>query len=134
MNAKTKTVTPGTDLGAMIDSVWEMREKRLAAQRDVDRLAESEQEARALIGEMLRKAKLQGGKGKLATAAFRRTQVAQVTDEDAFIAWGKLKANRDCLKAGVVGKAWRLRVAAGETVPGVEAFLKEEVTLAKAGG
>jgi hypothetical protein len=128
---KTKT---GTDLGAMIDNVWEMRQRRLAAQREVDRLKEAEEDAHALIGEALRKAKLQGGKGELATAAFRRTQVAQVVDEEAFMAWGKLKANRDCLKATVVAQAWRLRLAEGIEVPGVEPFLKETVVLTKAGG
>jgi hypothetical protein len=132
-NAKTNTA-PADNLGAMIDRAWTYRAARLEAQRDVDRLKEKEDEMHAEIGAALRKAKLQGGKGVLASAGFRRTQVAQVVDEEAFLAWGKLKANRDCLKAGVVGEAWRLRLAEGVEVPGVEAFLKETVVLSKAGG
>ena len=122
------------DLGKLIDTTWELRAKRLAAQRAVDAMEAEEKALNEQIGEALRKAKLDGGKGKAATAAFRRTQVAQVVDEDALLAWGKLKANRDVIKVGVVGEAWRARLADGVKVPGVETFLKEQVVLTKAGG
>ena len=130
MSAKMKVA----DLGELIDSVWEMRQKRLTAQREVDKLEEEEKTARAEIGVLLRVGKLEGGKGKLATAAFRRTTVAQVVDEEAFLKWAMKKANRDCLKVGVIGEAWRLRLAEGDAAPGVDKFTKEEVVLSKAGG
>lgn len=119
------------DLGKLIDQTWELRAKRLAAQRAVDAMEEEEKALNEQIGEALRASKLDGAKGKAATAAFRRTQVAQVVDEDALLAWGKLKANRDVIKVGVVGEAWRARLADGVKVPGVEAFLKEQVVLTK---
>jgi len=121
------------DLGAMIDKVWRLRAERLAAQKVIDKAEEEEKALKQVISETLREAKLEGAKGLTATAAFKRTTVAQVTDEDALLAWGKLKANRDCIKVGVVSEAWRLRLAEGVEVPGVESFFKVELSLTKAG-
>jgi hypothetical protein len=116
-------------LGNLIDQCWSLRRERLAAQWEVDRLKESEDKATADVGEALRAAKLDSAKGMAGNASFRRQQVAQIVNEAEFLPWAIKKANIDCLKVGVVGEAWRLRIAEGVKVPGVEGFLKETVTI-----
>jgi hypothetical protein len=66
-----------------------------------------------------------------AAAKIRRITVAQVDDEPAFLKWALLKANRDTLKVGVVGDAWRARLTAGVKVPGVTSFTREDLHIVK---
>jgi hypothetical protein len=119
-------------LGAMIDEAWTLREKRLTLTREADAIEAREKELKATIEGTLRDMKLDGAKGHQAVAAIKRTLVAQITDEDAYLKWASLKANRDCLKVGVVGEAYRERIAAKVKVPGVEPFTKEDLSLTKA--
>lgn len=127
---KKKTVC---DLGALIDEYYAARELRLELDRKSKKMAEDEAGLKKALMQALHEAKLEGAKGQLATAAFRRTIVAQVTDEDALLEWGKKKANRHAIKVSVVGEAFRAIIAEGQAVPGVEGFTKEDISLSKAG-
>lgn len=118
-----------TLLGQAVDELWTAREARLKAQHAVDRLEEGEKELRSKVEALLREAKLDGAKGKLANAHFRRLQVPQLVDEEKFLKWAQKPDNRDCLKVGVNNEAWRARLGEGDKVPGVDSFIKETLAI-----
>jgi hypothetical protein len=120
-------------LSAKIDALFNLRAKRLEAQRAVDKQKDEEDALNAEVLDALRAAKLDGAKAEVAVAAIRRLPVATVTDEAAFMAWAVKAPNRDCLKVGIVGEAWRERHAAGVKVPGVESYVKETLTVSPRG-
>lgn len=117
------------ELGQLVDHLGTLRASRLKAQHAVDRMKEDEEKLGTTLAAALREAKLDGCRGVVASACFKRLQVAQIVDEDAFTEWALKKKNRDVLKVSVVGEAWRVRLADGVKVPGVTAFLKESLTV-----
>ena len=116
---------------AAIDALYEARANRLALQKEVDALKKVEELNTAIISASLRAAKLEDAAGEVARFELKRAYVPQVVDEEALLDWGKLKANRNSIKVGIVTDKWKLIVAGGDTVPGCEAFLKETVSLTK---
>lgn len=122
-----------TDLGKLIDMAYRQRDARLKMEREAAELKASEDEMKAEIAARLRSGKLESAKGKEGVASFRRSVVANIVDEEAFLAWARKPANRDVLKVGVVLEAWRARRGDGIAVPGTEPFAKEDLTLSKAG-
>lgn len=112
-------------LARAVDELHTKRTARLALQKQVDDMEAAEKDIKANVEGLLRELKLDGAHGEKAQVYFTRLQVPQLTDEEAFFAWGRLKANRDVMKVGVNNEAWRLRIADGVTVPGTESFLKE---------
>lgn len=113
----------------LIDSCWATRQKRMALAKEVEALEKNEKLMRDDIGMMLRAAKLDNAQGAVATGFVKRTSVATIIDEDKFLKWGALKANRDVLRVGVVTEGWRARLISGVKVPGVDTYLREDIVV-----
>lgn len=125
-------MTASTKLSKLIDAAYTLRTERLAAQREVDKLETREKEMTAEITELLAKAKLETAGGEVGTASFKRSVVPSLVNETAFLKWASEKPNRDVMSVKVSTEAWRLRVLAGEKVPGVESVPTARLSLTKA--
>jgi hypothetical protein len=106
-------------------------DKALALREQMNELKAEDEAVRKLISAALAESGAESAEGREAVAKIRRITVAQVDDEPAFLKWALLKANRDTLKVGVVGDAWRARVTAGVKVPGVASFTREDLHIIK---
>lgn len=125
MNAKT--------LATLIDQTYELRQQRLAAQKEVDALEAQEKELRAQLFDLLRHSPSEAATGAVAQAKITHSIVPQLVDADEFFAWvRKSPSNRAVAKISVSTPEWRTRVAAGTHVPGVESFTKDDLSLTKA--
>jgi len=118
-------------LSKLIDKLWTARSERLAAMKAIERMKSAEEDIRREIIDALHAASLTSASGKAGAVALKRSQVAQIVDEDALLKWGSRKANRDVIRIAVINEAWRLRAADGIEVPGVQGFTKEELKLSK---
>lgn len=110
------------NLAKTIDKLYALREERIA-------LEKQEEALRSEVFAALRGQKLEQSAGALGQVKIRRSEVPQLTDEDSFFAWGRLKANRDVMRVGVVTAEWRRRITAGDEVPGVESFVREDLVI-----
>lgn len=114
-----------SNLATLIDRALEVSEQMAALkQEDAQLRQEIFRAMKASSAEVTETAK--------ASAQIRRSTVAQIDDEQAFFDWAKLKANRDVLKVGVVGDAWRARLQSNVKVPGVSPFTRETLYVIKA--
>lgn len=111
-------------IAALINRALELREQMNVLK------AEDEQVRKAILAD-LQESGSESAETIHAAAKIRRITVAQVDDEPAFLKWALVKTNRDCLKVGVVGDAWRARVTAGVKVPGVASFTREDLHIVK---
>lgn len=110
------------NLAKTIDKLYALREERLAIEKQEEAL-------RTTVANELRAQKLNEASGALGQVKIRRSEVPQLTDEDSFFAWGRLKANRDVMRVAVATAEWRKRLSAGGEVPGVEAFVREDMVI-----
>lgn len=118
-------------LAGLIDEVHTLRAKRLKAEKRIAEQKAEEDALRARIAEAFREADLNEFQGDTGRCYFKRTVVGTVVDEKAFLAWAKGK-NANVLKVGVNGDEYRARLAAGVEVPGVEQFIREDLTIGEA--
>lgn len=132
---KSKKVVDLTklDLGACIDALYEARAHRLAQQKEVETLAAEEGRIKEYLLQQLAENKLEGAKGRLATAATRRTVVPVLKEWGVFTAYVAKHKAFDLFERRVSRLAFRERLDAGEVVPGVEPFTVVELSLTKSG-
>ena len=119
-------------LATLIDDLILTREQRLMAQRTVDGMKEQEDALKADVVKELHKQKLDGAKGGNGMVSFKRLNVPQLVDEAKFLKWALKDENRDCMKVAVFAEGWRARLTAGVKVPGVDTFIKEDLTVTPA--
>jgi hypothetical protein len=118
-------------LGACADRVYEMRQKRLAAQKVVD-LTEAEEKAlKEHIINTLPKSETTGVAGRLARVTVVTKQVPQVKDWDAFYKHVKKTGDFDLFQRSITKAAVEARWDAGKKVPGVEAFTVVSLSINK---
>jgi hypothetical protein len=122
--AKTKPKAKAPGIGALIN-------ESLALSEQMNALKARNDELRKAILAELKATDTEIVETPRATAKLRRTTVAQIDDEPAFLEWALLDGNRDMLKVGVVGDAWRARRTSGVEVPGVTSFTREDLYLVK---
>lgn len=128
--------TNAQKVGAMIDSLYKARAKRLDAEKKIEVMKKAEQEAKESIIRALTDAKLEGAKGKVCTAAITSTPFAQVEDITAlhrYIAEDP-KQRLDLLEKRASKSACMARWDDGVTVPGVVQAIRIDLSLTKAGG
>ena len=77
--------------------------------------------------------KLEGAKGRLATAATRRTVVPILKEYGEFVAFVHKNKAYDLFERRISRTAWRERLDAGVQVPGTEPFTVVELSLTKSG-
>jgi hypothetical protein len=131
--AKKEVDLTKLDLGACIDALYTARAERLARQKEVEVLAVEESRIKEFLLETLAANKLEGAKGRLATAATRRTVVPVLKEWDLFTEYVRKNRAFDLFERRVSRLAFRERLDAGKTVPGVEPFTVVELSLTKSG-
>jgi len=114
-------------LGACVDMIYKMREKRLAAQKIVDEQKHLEETLKNHILSNFNRQDVDKASGKLATCAVTRRIVGDVEDWDTFTAYIAKNDAFDLLQKRVNDTAYRLRLDDNIEVPGVEA--REVVSL-----
>ena len=117
--------------GGCIDKLYKDRAKRIAAQRKVDDMKEAEGLLEEHILSSLKGARLEGGKGKLATAALSTRTVAKCKDWPAFFKYVKETDSFDLIQKRINDSAFRERLEAGVSVPAVEPVEVVSLSLTK---
>lgn len=132
MTKKTDAApAPHKVLGASIDALFKLREKKRAAEAVVKKIEEQLQvESDAMIAK-LREAKLESASGKLATASIGTMIVPNVADWTAVHAYVKKTGAFELLHKRISVEAWRERVDAGQPVPGITPFSDTKLGLRK---
>lgn len=121
------------DLGACIDALYEARAVRLEQQKAVELLATEEDRIKQHILLTLGENKLEGAKGSRATAAVTRTVVPVLKEWDAFTEYVRKNRAFDLFERRVSKAAFRERLDAGKSVPGIEPFTVVNLSLTKSG-
>jgi hypothetical protein len=119
------------DMGACIDALYEARSKRLAAQKDVDALAAEEELIKNHLINNFEKAKLEGAKGRVATATLTRLTVPVVKDWGSFCEYVRAENAFDLIERRVAKVAYRDRLEENIAVPGLEPFVVVGLSLTK---
>lgn len=118
-------------LGACADKLFELRNKRLAMQKDVDAVAAEETALKNHIIENLPKSEASGVAGKLARVTVVTKQIPQVKDWDAFYKYVKKTGSFDLMQKRLTDAAIKERWEAGKEIPGVEHFNAVSVSINK---
>ena len=118
-------------IGGSIDALYELRERRLALQKQVDEMKEQEGALNDHILESFSKAECDGAKGKVATAAIARRTVAQVEDWDVFYEYVASRKAFDLLQRRCNDAAYRERLEQSVEIPGVKPYTVTSLSLTK---
>lgn len=119
-------------LGKLIDSMWELREKRKVAEAAVDELKGKITEIEAEIEALMDKDGITKATGTKATLSFSYTTIADVQGDEG---WTKLYAYIKktgywhLLHKRVTDGAYKELLEAGKKVPGVVPFIKKRINL-----
>ena len=117
-------------LGDVIDELDRRYAKRIAADAVADKLKNEENLVRDYLMGLTAEQDLNGAKGTSgASIAIIDTEVPQLKDWKVFFDFAKRKGNDDLLQASVSSPAWRERLKAGKSVPGVESFVRRSLRL-----
>lgn len=120
------------DLAKLTDKLYTLRQKRLAAQKEVDALEAQEKELRATLFANLKASPTGAATGVIGHAEIKTSLVPSMVDEDRFLAWSRKSPKRRALvKVSVSTPAWRAFVVNGGEVDGVKQFEKKELSLTK---
>lgn len=118
-------------MGACADKLFELRNKRLATQKEVDAVAAEETALKNHIIENLPKSEASGVAGKLARVTVVTKQIPQVKDWDAFYKYVKKTGSFDLMQKRLTDAAIKERWEAGKEIPGVEHFNAVSVSINK---
>lgn len=121
-----------TDLGAMIDALYALREMRLGIERKAKELKAEEETARGAILDLLEKSGLQKASGAVATAGVKVSTVPIVTDWDQVFTYIKESDRFDLVQKRISVLAWRETFNEGVIIPGTEAVDDVDISLTKA--
>ena len=126
---------PPKTLGACVDKLYSVTQKRLDIQREceakVESLKRAEQELREHILTSFGKAQIDGAKGSVATAAVTRTVVPTVVDWPALYSYIRKTDSFELLERRVSSVAYREHLESDKEVPGVDPFVKVGLSLNK---
>lgn len=118
-------------IGACADALYEVRKKRLEAQKVVERLSAEENELREHIIKTLPKSQASGAAGRLARVQVVTREVPQVEDWDKFYQYVSKTKQFDLIQRRVSDRAVQERWEEGEKVPGVKVFNLVSVSVNK---
>jgi len=118
-------------LGACADKLYQIKQKRLDAQKIVDAFAAEESALKNHIIENLPKSDASGIAGKLARVTVVTKEVPQVTDWDALYKYVVKTKDFSLLQRRVGDAAIKERWEAGKEVPGVGHFNAVTVSMNK---
>ncbi len=119
-------------IGACADKLFEIKNKRLEKQKEVDVLKAEESALKEYIINTLPKSEASGVAGKVARVTVVKKVVPQIDDWDKFYKHVKKTGHFDLmqrrLSAGAIAERWD----AGKEVPGVDHFNTVTVSIKKA--
>lgn len=119
------------ELGELIDDMYVKRAARLEAQRKTDEAKSLEDAAKVALIEKLKELKLNGAKGKIATASIKTVQMPKIVSWDSTYAYIREHNRFDLLHKRISELAWRDMLEAGELVPGTESIPDDKLSLTK---
>lgn len=118
-------------LGACADRLYEIRQQRLALQKDIDALAAEETALKEHLIATLPKSDASGIAGKLCRVAIVTKAVPQVEDWDVLYKHIKRTGQFDLMQRRLVDAAVKERWDVGKKVPGVGYYTVVSVSLNK---
>lgn len=122
-------------LGPCIDLAYSTREKRLAYQREVEKVLESmKAEEEAINTHILNtfdKVEIEQARGTLCSASIIRSVVPSKIDWPTVWKYIQKTGEFDLLEKRMAKVAWRERYEAGKTIPGTEPFDMITLSLTK---
>lgn len=119
------------EMGKCADMLYQLREKRLAGQKQVDAVEAEEKALKEYIINTLPKSEASGVAGAIARVSVQTKQVPQVKDWGAFYKFIKKTDGFDLLNRALNKAAVEARYEAGKKVPGVEDFPVVSVSCVK---
>lgn len=122
MAAAKKTFTFPKTMGLCADRLYELRQKRLEAQKAVDILETEEKALKAHIIDNLPKSNLEGATGKLANVRVVTKTIPTVEDWDKFYEFVRKTKRTDLLQRRPSEAAINEYLEQGKQVPGVVPF------------
>ena len=123
---KAKTATKATP-GAMIDSMWELREKKRALEASVKDVEGQIADLEAKLMEDMQANGIDKMTGKHASVSITSTVVANVEDWDAFWAYIHKMKYGHLLQRRVSDPAYRELLDLGKKIPGTQPFTKKRL-------
>lgn len=121
------------DLAKMADAYYETRQRRLAMQKDVDKLQEQETALRKSLIDYLSESEAEGVAGATCRVQLTKKEVPSVTDWDAFFSYVAARRQFDLLQRRVSDTAVKQRWEDGKKIPGVEKFQVTDLSVRKLG-
>ena len=118
-------------LGACADRVYQLREKRYAAQKTVDLIQAEETALKEHLINTLPKSEATGAAGKLARVTSVTKDVPQVEDWDLFYKYVKRTGEFDLLQRRLATTAVEARLDVKKKVPGVKLFRAVTLSITK---
>ena len=118
-------------LGACADRLFQVREQRLAIQKQVEQLAAEESAIKEHIINTLPKSEASGVAGRVARVSVVTKVVPQVKDWEAFHKYVKRTGSFELMQRRLADAAIKERWDAGKEVPGVEHFNAVTVSINK---
>ena len=115
--------------GAMIDSMWELREKKRKLEASIKDLEGQMADVESQLMERMESDGVDKMTGKAASVSISTSTVANVEDWDAFLAWIYKTKNGHLLQRRVSDPAWREMVEIKGVVPGTQPFTKKRLNL-----
>lgn len=126
-----KTVAFPKTLGAAIDTLYSLREERLAAQKIVDAKQVQETALHAHIIQKLEEQDMEGSKGALATASIQRSTQADVFDWNEYCKYMAKNKAWDMVQQRASITALRARWDNKVDVPGVRPVVVKKLSVTK---
>lgn len=118
-------------LGACADKLYQLREARLAKQKETDAIEAEEKALKEHLINNLPKSDASGVAGKVARVTVVTKPTPQVKDWDAFYKYVKKSGEFELMQRRLSDTAIRERWDAGKKVPGVESFNVTTVSINK---
>lgn len=118
-------------LGACADRLFELRNTRLAMQKEVDVIEAEEKALKEYIINTLPKSEASGVAGKLARVTLVKKDIPQVNNWDVFYKYVKRTGQFDLLQRRLTDTAIKERWDSGNEVPGVGHFNAVSVSISK---
>ena len=115
--------------GAMIDSMWELREKKRALEASVKDVESQIADLEAKLMEDMQANGVDKMTGKHASVSITSTVVANVEDWDAFWAYIHKMKYGHLLQRRVSDPAYRELLDLGKKIPGTQPFTKKRLNL-----
>lgn len=125
--------TPAS-LGAQIDKLWLLREKRLKVDKESEKLKSEEYALKQKLIKLYKQDDLNGARGKLGSASIDKKDYPTIKAEDWDKTYAYIKKNNAFellqrrINEGAVRELWAL----GKQIPGVGKFTDIKITVSRA--